>query len=253
MNLPTTYQPGFPLNKVITAIWVAKEGSFEATTSHHAALFTELIFNYGGLFQVEGENTESFVSKYNHHIISGLKTSPFQTTISGRHRNVGFIMKPHCYGALLDQFASSDMQTLSEILFEELVEPEQPRFEKIETLLSKFFGLVDIDTDLVKFENYISPEIMRSGALREFSKTTAVSQRSFIEKFKKLYLLAPGEYIKLKQVNYAARLIQKYPKVSLTQIGLESGFYDQSHFIRVFKKHHGYTPKQFQKKGSFYS
>ncbi len=46
---------------------------------------------------------------------------------------------------------------------------------------------------------------MRSGALREFSKTTAVSQRSFIEKFKKLYLLTPGEYIKLKQVNYAAR------------------------------------------------
>lgn len=211
-------------------------------------MFTELIFNYGEQFQVEGENTESFVSMSDHYIISGLKTTPFRTTISGKHLNVGFILKPHYYEMLLDRFASQSMQILSEILFTELIEPEKPRFKKVETTLINFFGLIEMDSDLLKFENHISPELMRNGALRDFSNSTSITQKSFIEKFKKLYSITPSEYLRLKQVNYATQLIQRHPKASLTQVGLESGFYDQSHFIRVFKKHHGHTPKQFQKK-----
>ncbi|MBK7099269.1 MAG: helix-turn-helix transcriptional regulator [Sphingobacteriales bacterium] len=33
---------------------------------------------------------------------------------------------------------------------------------------------------------------------------------------------------------------------SLTQIGLEAGYYDQSHFIRNFKSYTGLTPKEYQ-------
>lgn len=235
------------MNQIIDTIWVAKADAFDISASHHAALFTELIFNYGEQFQVEGENTESFVSMSDHYIISGLKTTPFRTTISGKYLNVGFILKPHYYGMLLDRFASQSMQILSEILFTELIEPEKPRFKKVETTLTNFFGLIEMDSDLLKFENHISPELMRNGALRDFSNSTSITQKSFIEKFKKLYSITPSEYLRLKQVNYATQLIQRHPKASLTQVGLESGFYDQSHFIRVFKKHHGHTPKQFQK------
>ena len=87
-----TYQPTFPLNQIIDTIWVAKADAFDVSASHHAALFTELIFNYGDQFQVEGENTESFVSLSDHYIISGLKTSPFHTITSGKYLNVGFIL-----------------------------------------------------------------------------------------------------------------------------------------------------------------
>ncbi|MCC6383784.1 MAG: helix-turn-helix transcriptional regulator [Bacteroidia bacterium] len=33
---------------------------------------------------------------------------------------------------------------------------------------------------------------------------------------------------------------------SLTQIGLEAGYYDQSHFIREFKSYTNLTPKEYQ-------
>lgn len=34
--------------------------------------------------------------------------------------------------------------------------------------------------------------------------------------------------------------------LSLTQIGLEAGYYDQSHFIREFKSYTDLTPKEYQ-------
>ena len=247
LNFQSTYKPNFPLSQFVETIWVAKKDELEVHRSHHAALFTELIFNYGDQFQVQGENTESFISKYNHHIISGLKTTPFQTTISGKYLNVGFMLKPHCYSLLIDRFASQDMRKLSDIIYEALVLPEIPQFKKLETVLIQFFKPLEVDSDLMQFENHISSESMRNGALRDFNNIASVTQKTFIQKFKQLYFLTPSEYIRLKQVNYATLLIQNHPKTSLTQIGLESGFYDQSHFIRVFKKHHGCTPKRFQK------
>jgi AraC family transcriptional regulator len=34
---------------------------------------------------------------------------------------------------------------------------------------------------------------------------------------------------------------------SLTEIAYVCGFADQSHFIRIFKQHTGFLPKQYQK------
>ena len=243
----STYHPPFPLNQIIDTIWVAKASSLEMSSTHHAALFTELIFNYGGQFRVEGENVQSFASPSGQYIISGLKTTPFLTSLSGKHLNVGFLLKPNYYGMLLHQFAGASMHVLSEILFEELIVPDIPRFKRVMMAITEFFRPVDIDLEVLMFENQISPGLMRNGALRNFSKSTSITQKSFIARFKKFHAITPGEYLRLKQVNYATDLIRRHPQVSLTQIGLESGFYDQSHFIRVFKKHHGRTPKQFQK------
>ena len=36
------------------------------------------------------------------------------------------------------------------------------------------------------------------------------------------------------------------PNLSLTQIGLKAGYYDQSHFIREFKSFTTLTPKDYQ-------
>lgn len=247
MNFKTTYYPSYPLSQFIDLVWVANNENLELKANHHAALFTELIFNYGNKFKVDGKNVRNFSSKNDHHIISGLKTQPFQTTVSGKHLNIGLMLKPHCYGLLINKFATKTMSLLSEQLFEYLIIPRTPKFDKIEAILLLLFGKPFIDSDLIKFENHLSSKLMKNGSLKDFNDLVSVSQKSFIKKFKGLYFLTPSEYVRLNQVNCATQLIQKYPEVSLTQIGLKSGFYDQSHFIRIFKKHHNCTPKQFQK------
>lgn len=229
---------------MVDAIWVAKAASYQASSNHHAALFTELIFNYGEEFTVEGENV---VSHGNRVILSGLKSSPFRTSVSGRYCNVGLLLKPFAY-SILQARSILSMEKLSEVLYEHLIVPESPEYAKVLGELNRFFGAVNIDRDLLCFDQHISAEQVKAGSIQHFSKSIATTPKSLIQRFKKVYSLTPSAYLRLKQVHHATALIQKAPRKSLTQIGLESGFYDQSHFIRVFKKHHHCSPKQFQKR-----
>jgi AraC-like DNA-binding protein len=226
-------------------IWVGKAPELEISSSHHAALFTELIFNYGDTFDVEGQNVKNLVSNSGHKILSGLKTQPFQTKVLGAYGNVGLILKPFCYGMLFNKFGSKAMEQISELLYEQLFVPEEPDMSKIEQHLLKLFEVAPLDNDLAKFEAYISQNILEKGSLQDFNMSISISQKSFIQKFKKHFHLTPGEYVKLKQVNYAIQLLQNKSSEKLIDIGLDAGFYDQSHFIRVFKKFCGVTPKQF--------
>ena len=240
-----TYHPDYPLAQYIDTVWVSDIPNLKLSASHHAPLFTELIFNYGDQFQVTGQHTEDFVSRYDHQIISGLKTRPFQTNVSGSYKSIGLILKPHCYGLLSKRFASKAMAQLSEHLHEHLIVPEYPDTDRIDTALSTFFKGETPEDDILKFENYITRKLPGKGMLRNFNETISISQKSFIQKFKKHFFITPNEYIRLKQVNYAIRLIRKHPEAKLTAIGLEAGFYDQAHFIRVFKQYCGCPPGRF--------
>lgn len=246
INNITTYYPESLLNQFIDLIWVGDGNEFNLSSSHHAPLFTELIFNFDGNFRIDGQNVEYFTSTNDIQILSGLKSSPFQTTTFGRYLNVGIIMKPHSYGILLDKFGTNEFSVLSELIHENLLMPESPKFDEVESYLLTLFKNNSIDSDIVKFENRSSLELLRKGSHKGFNDLISISQKSFIQKFKKLYHLTPSRYLRLKQVNYATNLILSNPNDSLTEIGLEAGFYDQSHFIRTFKSHHGYTPKDFK-------
>ncbi|MEO1050757.1 MAG: helix-turn-helix domain-containing protein [Bacteroidota bacterium] len=246
MNLRSvTYNPGFPLNQFIDLVWVSSSDTLEMSSTHHAALFTELIFNYGEQFQMTGENIENSVAKNCHYIVSGLKTSPFKTEVSGRHLNVGLFLKPHCYGLLREGLSGRKMGELSDLIYQELIDAKKPSFAKIEIPLFEFFKGLTIDDDLQKFSSLLT-QLEKRGALKKFSDTLSITQKSFIQKFKRHYAITPGEFLKLNRVNHAAQLIANTQAISLTQVGMMSGFYDQSHFIKTFKRHFGQTPRQFK-------
>ncbi|CAL2106518.1 AraC-like DNA-binding protein [Tenacibaculum sp. 190524A02b] len=247
MNNTKTYCPNYPLNQFINAIWVSQSDNYEIQTIHYAPLFTELIFNYGDSFSVNGQNVEEFNFQNNHQILSGLKTKPFHTQVSGKHLNVGLILKPFCYGLIAKQINSSIIGNLSEILFEQFFIKTKPDFKKIEVELFKLFQNSHLENDLIKFETYLNKKIVEPKRMKDFNKLISISQKSFIQKFKNTFHIAPNEYVRLKQVNHAIIKLKTNKYKNLTNLGLDCGFYDQSHFIRTFKKYSGLTPKQFMK------
>ena len=243
----SSYTPTAPLAQYVSTIWLAKAPQLQLQSDHHAPLFTELIFNYGDQFEVSGQHVENISGSSDHKIISGLKTSPFHTAVSGLYQSVGLILKPYCYGYLLNKFDTDIMSQLSEVFFEHLLLAQNPDFTAVEKHLLHLFKELQYDNELVKFEQFITDKALQKGALSDFNHTISLTQKSFIQKFKKHYMLSPNQYIRLKQINYSIQLLSHYPPASLTAIGLNAGFYDQSHFIRVFKQYCGMTPNQFRK------
>lgn len=104
-----------------------------------------------------------------------------------------------------------------------------------------------MENDLIKFETYLNKNISEPKQIKDFNNLISISQKSFIQKFKNTFHIAPNQYARLKQVNHAIIKLNVNKYKNLTSIGLDCGFYDQSHFIKTFKKYSGLTPKQFLK------
>ncbi len=83
--------------------------------------------------------------------------------------------------------------------------------------------------------------------LKEISKGLNVHPSYLSREFSKYFEdLSFGEYIRKLRIEKAIQLMQS-PGYSLTEIAYLTGFSDQSHFTRIFKKHTGKNPSIFRK------
>ena len=79
------------------------------------------------------------------------------------------------------------------------------------------------------------------------AEMSGLSIRQFERKFKKTFLTSPQDYIMKTRVQHACNFLLK-SKMSISEIALKVGFYDQSVFTRQFKKQQGLTPGAYRKK-----
>lgn len=83
--------------------------------------------------------------------------------------------------------------------------------------------------------------------LQEISKELDIHPAYLSRAFSKYFdNLSFGEYIRKLRIEKAIELL-KQPQYSLTEIAYLTGFSDQSHFNRIFKKHTGVQPSAYRK------
>ncbi|WP_435354751.1 chromate resistance protein ChrB domain-containing protein [Emticicia sp. SJ17W-69] len=83
--------------------------------------------------------------------------------------------------------------------------------------------------------------------LTEISNELNVNPSYLSREFSKYFEdLSFGEYIRKLRVEKAIQLLHQ-SNYSLTEIAFLTGFSDQSHFTRIFKKHTGKSPSEFKK------
>lgn len=76
---------------------------------------------------------------------------------------------------------------------------------------------------------------------------SGLSRRRLEQRFGNVAGISMGAFLRKIRVHRALRQISLFPHRNMTAIGLDSGFYDQSHFIRDFKALTGLTPGHYRK------
>ncbi|MCA6069049.1 AraC family transcriptional regulator [Chryseobacterium sp. RG1] len=81
--------------------------------------------------------------------------------------------------------------------------------------------------------------------LAELSQTLNIHPMHLSRDFQKYFQCNLGEYLRKLKVEKSLQLLNKFE--SLSEVALECGFSDQSHFIRCFKENIGITPLKYRK------
>ena len=81
--------------------------------------------------------------------------------------------------------------------------------------------------------------------------TMNISRQYFHQYFKEKIGLAPKSYAKIIRLRHTVDMIYNNKAKSQTQIALDMGYFDQSHFIYDFKSILNQTPKSFFKQKQF--
>jgi AraC family transcriptional regulator len=81
--------------------------------------------------------------------------------------------------------------------------------------------------------------------LSSLAREAGVHPSHLARAFRAHYRQSIGAYLRALRIEWASRELASRA-VSISEVGLRAGFYDHSHFTRVFRRHTGMTPAQFR-------
>jgi len=103
----------------------------------------------------------------------------------------------------------------------------------------------EVQPKLKAIRDYIQRCFLEKITLEQLEAVSDLNKFHIIRLFKQFYQIPPHTYQTLLRVNYAKKELLKHQP--LAAIALATGFYDQSHFTKVFKAYTGVTPDHYQK------
>tara|TARA_Y100001933_G_scaffold247687_1_gene280793 strand:+ start:250 stop:1035 length:786 start_codon:yes stop_codon:yes gene_type:complete len=101
----------------------------------------------------------------------------------------------------------------------------------------------EIDSNMECIRSYINDNFLEEISLDILEALFHIDKFRLIRCFKKLFNTTPSAYQLLLKVDHSKQLMKT--EHDLSSVALASGFYDQAHFTREFKKTTGMTPKYY--------
>jgi AraC-like DNA-binding protein len=136
-----------------------------------------------------------------------------------------------------------------------LIDPALDALEKHESAIA-FFTLMQqrlggeraplkkVNAKVERAAQYINQHFLRAIRLEEICQAANLSEAYLIRAFEQHYHMTPHAYLNNRRIQHAqAQLREGEPIADIAQ---QTGFSDQAHFQRVFKKHLAATPGQYR-------
>ena len=242
-----------PLQDYVTAIWEAK-----ATPGCRETILpqgiVEIIFNFSD--PMSATMPEGFqILKAPRCFIQGMNTNVVQVNCSGYHHLFGIRLHPHMiksmFGILPSELKNSSIDlSLLRPGFDELWEQlaEAKDFNARVNIIENNFS-IPINKACQR-SGFLSNLFLSGGvdsfqSVETLAKEVCYSTRQLNRITNNLFGISAEEltvYKKFKEsVNY-----MHVSEGSLTDVAYQAGFYDQSHFCKVFKSYTGITAKNYR-------
>lgn len=116
---------------------------------------------------------------------------------------------------------------------------------KHEDNMLKLKLIQSLDQEMAEFERVIYNNIFADKSVEELAKECGRSLTSFKKDFKNIFKTPPHQWYLRQKLNYAKLLVSTTSE-SIFQIGNICTFPNTSHFIKLFKRHYGYTPTTYR-------
>ncbi len=115
---------------------------------------------------------------------------------------------------------------------------------------TKEYNLLSDNKEIIKNSIfYIKDSLETNITLDELAINSNLSKYHFLRIFKNSTGITPHQYILIQRIEKSKDLILK--GMNLCDVAQTTGFADQSHLIRNFKKIYGYTPNIFKQNSNF--
>ncbi|MBB5440469.1 AraC-like DNA-binding protein [Pedobacter sp. AK017] len=102
------------------------------------------------------------------------------------------------------------------------------------------------DPDKINLKAFMEQNFRFNLSLSRFAYLTGRSLSGFKRDFEKIYSMTPAKWLQQKRLDEAYYLL-KEKRQKITEVYIEIGFEDLSHFSYVFKKHFGFPPSKLSK------
>ncbi|MEZ4631803.1 MAG: AraC family transcriptional regulator [Deinococcales bacterium] len=97
---------------------------------------------------------------------------------------------------------------------------------------------------IAKARDYLRENYFDSISVSELAKNVGLSANYLIRAFRKAVGLPPHAYQMQLRIEEARQALKSSKPIA--QVALDAGFFDQSHFARLFKRFFGVTPQQYR-------
>lgn len=110
----------------------------------------------------------------------------------------------------------------------------------IQELLSDTFSPVEVNIKQV-----VISHIFTDCTINDLAVLCNQSPSTFKRNFKKIFNDTPTNFFKTKRLEKAKSLLQ-HTRLTISEIALETCFYDTPHFSKSFKEKYGHTPNEYR-------
>ena len=93
----------------------------------------------------------------------------------------------------------------------------------------------------------IGENLARPLSIEGLAAESGMSVAHFQRMFMKIIGVRPGRYIVQQRLNSASRLLET-TDLCVSDIAISTGFCDQSHFTKMFKRERGMTPGEYRRR-----